>query len=79
MQRLGEGLGQAVGQGLGHDRGIVVVRALEALGDLDLPDAGGDREAADTVGLAVPTGATKSASATFGLPVGAWRICWRRV
>ena len=50
MQALGEGLGQPVGQRLDHDRRVVVVRALEALGHLVLADAGGDREAADIVG-----------------------------
>ena len=53
VQPLGEGLGEAVGERLDQDRGIVVVRPLEALGDRDLLDAGGDDEAADIVGRAL--------------------------
>ena len=37
VQRLGEGLGQPVGERLDEDRGIVVVGALEALGDRRRP------------------------------------------
>ena len=78
VQALGEGLGEAVGERLDQDRGIVVVRPLEALGDRDLLDAGGDDEAADIVGRAAVGGATKSASATFGLP-SRLVSCWRSV
>ena len=53
VQPLGEGLGEAVGERLDQDRGIVVVRPLEALGDRHLLDAGGDDEAADVVGRAL--------------------------
>ena len=58
--------------------GIVVVGPLEALGDRHLLDAGGDDEAADIVRLAAVAGATKSASATFGLP-SRLVSCWRSV
>ena len=52
VQRLGEGLGQTVGQRRGEDGGVVVAGGLEARGDLRLAEAGGDREAADVVGPA---------------------------
>ena len=50
VQPLGEGFRQPVGQRLDHDGGVVVVGALEALGDLVLADAGGDGEGADVIG-----------------------------
>ena len=46
---FGEGLGEAVGEGLDEDRGVVVVLALEALGDEVLLESGGDDEGADVV------------------------------
>src|SRR3984957_14877980 len=49
---LGGSFGEAVGQRLGHDRGIIVVGVLEALGDGFLADAGGHREGADIIGKA---------------------------
>ena len=78
MQALGEGLGEAVGQRLDHDRGVVVVGALEALGDVVLADAGGDGEAADVIGTPLPRGATKSASARLARP-SRRASCWRSV
>jgi hypothetical protein len=48
---LGEGLGQAVGQGLEDDRGVVVVVGQEAVEVLLDAQTGGDGEAADPVGL----------------------------
>ena len=50
MQRLGEGLRQAVGKRLDHDLGVVVVGALEAPRNVLLANAGGDGKAADIVG-----------------------------
>ena len=50
MQRLGEGLGQPVGERLDHDLGVVVVGALEAPRHVLLADAGGDGKAADIIG-----------------------------
>ena len=50
MHALGESFGQAVGQRLDHDRGVIVIGALEALGHRVLADAGGDREGADIIG-----------------------------
>ena len=52
VHEFGEGFGETVGKRLDQDRGVVVVTALEALGDLLLLDAGGDDEAAHIVGLA---------------------------
>ena len=49
MQPLGEGFGQTVGQRLDQNGGIIVVGALEALGDVVLADAGGDGEGADVI------------------------------
>ena len=50
MQALGKGFGQPVGQRLDHDRGIIVIGALEAVDHRLLADAGGDGEAADIIG-----------------------------
>src|SRR5258708_2302167 len=50
VQALGECLGEPIGERLDHDRGIIVVRPLEALRHLVLADAGGDHEGADVVG-----------------------------
>ena len=52
MQPLGERFGEAIGQRLDHDRGIVVVGALEAVGDFVLADAGRHHEGADVIGRA---------------------------
>src|SRR6185312_2907157 len=49
---LGEGLGQPVGQRLGHDGVVVVVRGAEAVAQLAQPDAGGHGKATDVVGQA---------------------------
>ena len=57
VQPFGEGFGQPVGQRLGHDRGIIVVGALEALGHGFLADPGGDGEGADIIGE--PAGARR--------------------
>ena len=50
VQPLGESFRQPVGQGLHQDGGVVVIGALEALGDGVLAETGGDGEAADIVG-----------------------------
>ncbi len=49
VQPLGEGLGQPVGQGLDHDRVVVVELGLEAAHDRIGAEPGGDRERADVV------------------------------
>ncbi len=50
MQPLGEGLGDAVGERLDEDRRVIVVGALEALGDQGFLGARRDDEAADVIG-----------------------------
>ena len=50
MQAFGEGFGQAIGDGLRHDRVVVVVLGAEAIAQLLQADAAGDREGADVVG-----------------------------
>ena len=50
MHALGERFCQTIRQRLGHDRRVVVVGVLEALGHRVLADAGGHRECADIVG-----------------------------
>ncbi len=52
MQEFGEGLGQPVGDRLGHDRRVVVVLPLEVGGQLVAADAGRDGEGADVIGPA---------------------------
>ena len=49
MQRLGEGFGQAVGERLDHDLGIIVIGALEPPRHILLADAGGHGEAAEII------------------------------
>ena len=53
MHRLGEGFGEAVGERLDEDRGIIVVGVREALGDRVILDAGRDDEGADDSRCAV--------------------------
>ena len=49
MHSFGEGLGQPVGQRLGHDRPVVIVVLLE-FGDQPVyPDPGGDGKRADVI------------------------------
>jgi hypothetical protein len=50
VHALGEGLGDAVGERLEQDRGVVVVVGLEPFGDRDLLGSGRDDEPADPVG-----------------------------
>ena len=76
--RFGKSFGEPVGERLHQDGGIVVVGAREALGDRLLLDAGGDDEAADIVLLAAVSGATKSASARFGLAVALGELLAQR-
>ena len=79
MHRLGEGFGEAVGERLDEDRGIIVIGPREALGDRLFLDAGRDDEAADIVGLAAVDAARRNR------PARHWRVpsrldsCWRSV
>src|SRR5665213_158754 len=50
VQTLRKSLGQPVGQRLDHDGGVIVIGALETVGDLVLTDAGGNREGPDVIG-----------------------------
>ena len=79
MQALGEGFGEAVGQRLDHDRRIVVVRALEALGDLVLADAGGDDEGADVVGDAALARRDEIGERHIGAPFAPRELLAQRV
>ena len=67
MERLGEGFGQAIGQGGGDDRRIVVAGRLVVGGDGALAMAGGDGEAADPVG---PGGGDEIGQGGVGLAFG---------
>src|SRR4029079_15621285 len=49
MQIFAEGLGEAVGEGFGHDRVVIVVLAVEGSGQLIAAEAGRDGEGADVV------------------------------
>ncbi len=49
MHALGKSLGKPVGQCLDQDRGVVVIRPLEALGNRHLFDAGRHNEPADVI------------------------------
>ena len=51
MGVLREGLGEAVGERLDHDRVVVVVLRLERGGELVGAEPGGDRERAEVVSL----------------------------
>ena len=52
VQALGERLGQPVGEGLGHDRVVVVVLRRGTVAQLLEPDAGRDGEGAEMIGQA---------------------------
>ena len=49
VHALRKSFGETIRQCLDHDRRIIVVRVLEAIGDHVLADAGGDDEGADVV------------------------------
>ena len=76
MQPLGESFREAIGQRLDHDRRVIVIGVLEAVGDVVLADAGRDHEGADMIRLAASSGATKSTIATLERP-SRRAICWR--
>ena len=50
VHQFGEGLGEAVAQGLGHDRAVVVLLGLKRLGEFLDAVAGGDGETAEVIG-----------------------------
>ena len=77
VQPLGERLGEPVGERLDHDRAVVVVLGLEAIGEL-VAAVDRDRERADVVREPVSAGATKSASERFGRE-SPWSACWRSI
>ena len=52
MQAFGEGFGEAIGDGLGHDGVVVVVLGPEAVAQFLEADAAGDGEGADVIGQA---------------------------
>ena len=77
VQIFGKGFGQAVGQGLGHDRVVIVVIFLEVGGEFVAADAGGDGEGAEVILATAFGGAMKSASEKNSV----WPLrshCWRR-
>ena len=82
VQPFGKGLGQPVGQGLDHDRIVVVVLGLEAGGQFVGADARGDGKRAEVVRPGRESrGATKSASArkcSWPLRSHCWRSVWKR-
>ena len=49
MHALGKGFGEAIGQRLAQDRGVIVIGILEAVGDHVLADPCGDHEGADII------------------------------
>ncbi len=49
VHEFGKGLGKPVGERLDQDRGVIVIRALEAFGDGNLLDSGGDDETANII------------------------------
>ena len=67
VHRLGEGFGEAVGERLDQDRRIIVVGALEALGDGVVGEAGGDDEGADIVVGAARSGRDEIGERDVGL------------
>ena len=78
VHALGEGLGDAVGQRLDQDRAVIVVRALEALGDAHLLDARPSRRSRrHSRRRPLSAGATKSERQRFGRP-SRFESCWRR-
>ena len=66
MQAFGKRFGQTVGERLHHDGGVVVIGALEALGDFVLANACGDGEAADIIGKAARAGRNEIAQRGIG-------------
>ena len=50
VQALGKGFGQPIGEGLGHDRVVVVVLGAEAVAQFLQADAAGHREGANVIG-----------------------------
>ena len=78
MHALGKGFGEAIGQRLAQDRGVIVIGILETVGHHVFADAGGDDEGADVIGDASDAGAMKSDKAELKRP-SRFSSCWRRV
>ena len=78
MQLLGERLGQAVGERLGHDRVVVVVVFLEARDELLDADARGDGEAADVIVTPVRRDEVGQREVLAGFVSCCWRSVWKR-
>ncbi len=70
VQPLGAGFGQAVGQGLDHDRVVVIAGVLVGLGDFFGTDAGGGDKATDVVGYAAVLGRDEVGQGEVRLAVG---------
>src|SRR5687768_6679823 len=69
VHALGESFRDAVGQRFDHDRAIIVVGALEPLGDAYLLDAGGNDESPDPIGLAALGGSDEIGQTNIRLAV----------
>ena len=78
VQALGKSLGQPVGERLDHDRRVIVVGALEAVGDLVLADAGSDDEGADIIGNAARRGRDEVGERHIGAALAAGELLAQR-
>ena len=77
VQAFGERFGQSVGEGLGHDGVVIVVRGAEPFAQLLQANSAGHGECADVIGSPVSFGAMKSASDRQG-SFPSRSACWRR-
>lgn len=77
VHQFGERFGEAVAEGLGHDRVVVVVLRAEFGGELFDAVAGGDGEAAEESRPPLSFGAMKSESEWLNWSTG-FSCCWRR-
>ncbi len=78
MHALGKGLGNPVGEGLHHNRAIVVVCPSEAVGDLVLLRSRGDDKAAGIIGFAALRWSDEVGKREIGLPIAALQLLAKR-
>ena len=79
VQTFGESFGQSIGKRFDHDRGIIVIGALETFGQLVLAYAGRDQECADVIGKPARARRHKVRDRNVGAPLAACELLTQRM